>query len=271
MNIYSIPPLLSTIILFILFLMGIFKARKASLNLFFALICLIGCFLNLDKTLLTLIENETVVIRISRIDHLFLIFIIPLYLHFTIAVTGYKRWMTLVKIFYVIAIFLIPYTQHPLYLTHVKRYFFGFFAIAGPLFNLFGLLNTISVALSIYLLIKNLKEEKVSIKKTRVKYILLSFGLAAFVNHFDVVIMKGYEIYPIGNFVFIPMSLLGYAIYKHDVMEWKIFLNRGVVFFTLLLMAIGTFIGLAVLLKSFFFETISVDLIYQDLCITFDS
>lgn len=170
--------------------------------------------------------------------------------------------MILVKIFYVIAIFLIPYTQHPLYLTHVKKYFFGFFAIAGPLFNLFGLLSTISVALSIYLLIKNLKEEKVSIKKTRVKYILLSFGLAAFVNHFDVVIMKGYKIYPIGNFVFIPMSLLGYAIYKHDVMEWKIFLNRGIVFFTLLLMAIGTFIGLAVLLKSFFFETISVDLIY---------
>jgi len=77
--------------------------------------------------------------------------------------------MTLVKIFYIISIFLLPYTQHPLYLTQVKRYFFGFFAIAGPLFTLFGLFSTISVLMSIYLLIKNLSEEKVSIKKTRIK------------------------------------------------------------------------------------------------------
>ena len=128
-------------------------------------------------------------------------------------VTGYKKWLPLVKLFYIIAIFLIPFTQHPLYLPHVKRYFFGFFATSGSLFYLFGIFSTVSVALSLYLLVKNLKEEKVSIKKTRIKYILLSFGLSAFVNHFDIVIMKGYEIYPIGNFVFMPMCLFGYAIY----------------------------------------------------------
>jgi len=262
MSIYSIPPLLSTIVLFILFVMGICRVRKDPVNLFFALICLIGSFLNLDKTLLTLLENETLMLRISRIDHVFLIFIIPLYLHFTIIVTGYKKWMPLVKIFYIVALFLIPYTQHPLYLTHVQRYFFGSFAMAGPLFVIFGTLSTISVLLSIYLLIKSLRTEKVSIKRTRIKYILLSFGLAAFVNHFDVVIMKGYEIYPIGNFVFIPMSLLAYAIYKHDIMEWKIFLNKGVVFFTLLLMASGTFIGSGVLLKNLLHDSISADIIY---------
>ena len=262
MNIYSIPPLLSAIILFILFLMGMFKAKKSKINLLFSLICFTGCLLNIDKTILTLIQDEHLAIKISRIDHLFLVFIIPLYLHFTLMVTGYKKWLPLVKLFYIIAIFLIPFTQHPLYLSHVKRYFFGFFAISGPLFYLFGIFSTISVALSLYLLVKNLKEEKVSIKKTRIKYILLSFGLSAFVNHFDIVIMKGYEIYPIGNFVFMPMCLFGYAIYKHDIMEWKIFLNKGVVFFTLLLMSTGFFIGLEVLLKNLFYHTINIDLIY---------
>lgn len=262
MNIYSIPPLLSATILFILFLMGIFKAKQSQTNLLFSLICIVGCLLNTDKILLTILQDKTLAITISRIDHAFLVFIIPLYLHFTILATGYKRWLPLAKAFYVIAFLLIPLTQHPGYLTHITQYYFGFFASSGPLFYIFGVFSTLSVALSLYLLFKNLKEEKVSIKKTRIKYIILSFGLAAFVNHFDVLIMKGFEIYPVGNFVFIPMCLLGYAIYRHDVMEWKIFLNKGIVFIALFLISTGFFVGLGVLLRNLFHDSLGTELIY---------
>lgn len=262
MNIYSIPPLLSATILFILFLMGIFKARKSPVNLFFSLICLIGCLLNTDKTILTIIQNEALAIKISRTDHMFLVFIIPLYFHFTVLTTGYKKWMPLVKIFYVIAILLVPLAQHPLYLTHMRKFYFGYFAISGPFFLIFGFFSTASLFMSLYLLVKNLKETKISIHRTRIKYILLSFGLAAFVNHFDVIIMNGYEIYPMGNFVFLPMCLLGYAISKHDVMEWKIFLNKGLTFVTLLLISTGFYIGLEVLLKNIFDDFMDIDLIY---------
>ncbi|HPP06164.1 MAG TPA: ATP-binding protein [Syntrophorhabdaceae bacterium] len=93
-------------------------------------------------------------------------------------------------------------------------------------------------------------------KKTRIKYILLSFGLAAFVNHFDVIIMNGYELYPLGNFVFIPMSLFGYAVYKHDIMEWRIFLNKGLVFFILFFISMGFFIGASSVLERLFFYPI---------------
>ncbi len=261
MNTYSIPPLLSAIILFILFLMGIFKAKNAHVNLLFSLICLIACMLNIDKTLLTIIQDETLAIRISRTDHAFLVLIIPLYLHFTILATEHKGWRPLVKIFYIIAFLLVPLTQHPLYLTGVIPYYFGYFAASGPLFYIFGTFCTLSIALSLYLLFKTLKAEKVSIRKTRIKYIILSFGLAALVNHYDVAIMGGYEAYPIGNFIFVPMCLLGYAIYRHDVMEWKIFLNKGIVFVALLLMSTGFFIGLQVLLKTIFLNSLNTDLI----------
>ena len=262
MNIYSIPPLLSATVLFILFLMGIFRSKASRVNLLFSLICIVGCLLNIDKTLLTIMQDKTLALKVSRIDHAFLVFIIPLYLHFTILATGYKRWLPLAMIFYFIAFCLMPLTQHPLYLSHVTPHFFGFFASSGPFFYLFGLFSTISVALSLYLLFKNLREEKVSIKKARIKYIILSFGLAAFVNHFDVIIMKGYEIYPVGNFAFIPMCLLGYAIYRHDVMEWKIFLNKGIVFTALLLLSTGFFVGLEVILKNLFHDSLDPDLIY---------
>jgi two-component system NtrC family sensor kinase len=176
--------------------------------------------------------------------------------------TGYKKWMPLVKIFYVIAILLVPLAQHPLYLTHMRKFYFGYFAISGPFFLIFGFFSTASLFMSLYLLVKNLKETKISIHRTRIKYILLSFGLAAFVNHFDVIIMNGYEIYPMGNFVFLPMCLLGYAISKHDVMEWKIFLNKGLTFVTLLLISTGFYIGLEVLLKNIFDDFMDIDLIY---------
>ncbi len=262
MSIYSVPPLLSATVLFVLFLMGVFKTKTSRTNLLFSLICLVGCLLNTDKALLTVISDEKLAMRISRIDHAFLVFIVPLYLHFSILATGAKRWMPLANIFYGIALLLVPLTQHPLYLTHITRYYFGSFAASGPLFNIFGAFSVLSVALSLVLLFKNLREERSPVRRTRVKYILLSFGLAAFLTHFDVVIGKGYEIFPIGNFVFVPMCLLGYAIYRHDVMEWKIFLNKGIIFTTLLLISAGFFVGLEVLLKSLFHDSLPADLLY---------
>ena len=249
MNIFCVPPLLSAIVLFTLFLMGIMKARASRANILFAFICLIGFFLNADKAILTGTLHPLTALRLSRIDHAFLVFVIPLYLHFSVIVTGYRKWLPVVKACYVIAILFIPLTQHNLYLIGVRQFFFGYFALSGPLFYIFGTFSSASILLSIYLFVKSLKEEKVAIKKTRIKYILLSFGFAATVTHFDIVTMMGHEMYPLGNFVFIPMSLLGYAIFKHDVMEWTIFLNKGMVFFTLFFMSIGFFLGVAAILR----------------------
>ncbi len=261
MNIFCVPPLLSAIVLFTLFLMGIMKARTSRANILFAFICLIGCLLNTDKAILTGALHPLTALRLSRIDHAFLVFVIPLYLHFAVIVTGYRKWLPVVKIFYGVAILFIPLTQHSLYLIGIKQFFFGYFALSGPLFYIFGTFSSASILLSIYLFIKSLKEEKVSIKKTRIKYILLSFGLAATVTHFDIVTMMGYEMYPLGNFAFIPMSLLGYAIFKHDVMEWTIFLNKGMVFFTLFFMSIGFFLGVTLILRHLLGKDFDGDLI----------
>ena len=74
--------------------------------------------------------------------------------------------------------------------------------------------------------------------------------------------MMGHEMYPLGNFAFIPMSLLGYAIFRHDVMDWKIFLNKGMVFLTLFFMSLGFFLGVVVILRHLFGATFDGDVIY---------
>ena len=262
MNIFAVPPLLSALILFTLFLMGIIKAKASRANMLFAFLCLIGCFLNTDKAILTTTINPLNALRLSRIDHAFLVFVIPLYLHFAVVITGYRNWLPVVKVFYVLAFLFIPLTQHHLYLSGIKGFFFGYFALSGPLFYIFSIFSSASIILSISLFVKSLRDEKIAIKRTRVKYILLSFGFAATVTHVDIITMMGFEMYPLGNFAFIPMSLLGYAIFKHDVMEWTIFLNKGMVFLALFFMSVGFFLGVVAVLRHLLGEAFNVDLVY---------
>lgn len=252
MSLHSIPPLISTILLFTFFLVGLLKAREKKENILFSLVCLLGFFLNLDKTLLTFVEDATLALKISRLDHLFLVFIVPLYLHFSVSVSGEVRFSFIYRIFYVVALLMMPLTQTDYYLKGVRKFFFGFFAQAGPLFYFFSILSIVSVLLSLAILIFALRSENTAKKRTKIKYVILSIGIAACINHFDVLVMAGYEIYPLGNFVFLPMALLGYAIYKHDILEWKLFLNRGLQFFILFIFSMGVFLAFFILGYAFF-------------------
>jgi len=194
-----------------------------------------------DKLLLTIVKDAHLALRISRTDHLFLVFVIPLYLHFTMAVLGYKGLRLVLRTFYLLTFVLLPFTQKDLYLEGVSTLSFGFFAQAGPLFNLFLCLSGLSIGLSFALLVRGLSSERVSVERLRIKYVLLSFGLAAILNHFDVLAMKGYDFYPLGNFVFVPMSLMAYALYRYDLMDWAVFLNKGLNFILLFFVATSVF------------------------------
>ena len=247
MTIYSIPPLLSAIIYLVFFVTGLIRARKSKVNLLMALICLVGFLLNTDIAILTIIDDAAAALTISRLDHLFLAFIIPLYLHFAVEVTNARQWMTMVKIFYGVAILLLPVSQHPLYLTGVTKYFFGYFANFGPLFYGFLVFSSVSFGLSLFLFIKSLRHERVVLRRTRVKYIVLSFGVSALISQLDLITMRGINLYPPGNFDFLPMCLLGYAVYRLDIMEWKVFLSKGLTFFTFCLFSLASFTGMTIL------------------------
>ncbi|MCS7280390.1 MAG: ATP-binding protein [Desulfobacterota bacterium] len=244
MSIYTIPPLISSIVLFIFFVIGIFRGKTERQNILFSFVCLLGFFLNLDKMLLTLVEDETQALKISRLDHMFLVFIIPLYMHFSCALTGKGEYSKVYKVLYAISFLLMPFTQTDYYLSGVRRHFFGFFATAGPLFYAFGLLSIVSIGLSMFILFSSLREETVALKRAKVKYIILSMGSSAFLSHFDLLVVLGWDVYPFGNFIFLPMSLLAYSLLKHDIMEWKIFLNRGLLFFIFFFLSSALFLGL---------------------------
>jgi hypothetical protein len=82
-NLWAIPPFVSFLTLSSLAGLALVKGKGPRVNLLLAGICFLGGLLSLDKTLASVVIDPDLVLRISRIDHVFVVFLIPVYLHFT--------------------------------------------------------------------------------------------------------------------------------------------------------------------------------------------
>ena len=88
LNFWIIPPFISFLTLFGLGTLALVKGKGRKVNLLLAGICLLGSLLSLDKALASVVVDPDVALRISRTDHLFVVFIVPLYQHFTYTFLG---------------------------------------------------------------------------------------------------------------------------------------------------------------------------------------
>jgi hypothetical protein len=114
-------------------------------NLLFAGICFLGGLLSLDKAFASVAIDPGLALRISRIDHLFVVFFIPVYLHFIHTFLHIARRKWLVGLAYCFSACLSLFSQGDHYLTGVKQYFFGYYATGGPLMYVFGAASAINV------------------------------------------------------------------------------------------------------------------------------
>ncbi|MFA4911844.1 MAG: ATP-binding protein [Desulfobacteria bacterium] len=204
------------------------KGRKA--NLLFACLCTIGVFLNIDVALMTIVTKGDIALKISRYDHLLLVYNIPIYLHFvyTLFSVNRKRW--LVPVAYLFSFSLMFFTQSQLYLIGSYKYYFGFFAKGGPLFYLFFSVNSLVLLYCLYLSYRQIKEETNPVKRNQIKYVFLGFGIYIILALLNIITMSGIEIYPFGNFGFIPMIILAFGVLKHDLLDMGFLIRKGMVY-----------------------------------------
>ncbi len=80
LNFWVIPPFVSFLTLFALAGLALVKGRGRKVNLLLAGICFLGGLLSLDKALASVVTDPNLALRISRIDHIFVVFFIPVYL-----------------------------------------------------------------------------------------------------------------------------------------------------------------------------------------------
>lgn len=252
LNFWVIPPFVSFLTLFALAGLAVVKGRGRKVNLLLAGICFLGGLLSLDKALASVVTDPNLALRISRIDHIFVVFFIPVYLHFTYSFLGITTRKWLIRLAYVFSGCLSILSQGDYHLSGVKAYFFGYYAQAGPLIYVFGVATTTNTLYCLYLLFRGLRQEKDPDRKNKTKYIILGLGGAALMAHFDLLPLAGMSFYPLGNFAFIPILLLGFAVLKHDLLDIGFMVQKGLTYSVLTGLLTGTYALMIIMFNQVF-------------------
>ena len=230
MNLYSIPPLLTLCCFIGLAVLTVLRGSKTRVNILFFVICILGSFLYLDILLVFNVQSAQTALWISRIDHFFIIYLFPVYLHFFHAyldISGRKR---LVGFSYAYAGILMCFTPTPFYIVSMQKHYFGFFAKGGIIYPLFGLgvlFVTVYVLIIIYGAIRS---EKSGIRKSRLKYVFTGFGIMGLMNGLNILPVLGYSVYPPGNLSFIPLVFFAVGLFKHDLLDMGILIKKSLIY-----------------------------------------
>jgi signal transduction histidine kinase len=227
---FSIPPLLSLAGFLSLALFVFFRGPKNRTTLLFVWICILSGLLYSDILFAFNTENKTAALWVSRIDHLFIAFLVPLYIHFFHGYLGLNPPPLLIPIAYGVASLLMCLAPTPWYISTMESHAFGFFAKAGPLYSLFGISwfgAAVYVTARVYTV---MREEKEQHRKKQLWFVFAGFGGLGILNGLNFFPIHGVSIYPPGNFGFVPLTVFAYGLFRHNLLNMAVFINNGLVY-----------------------------------------
>jgi len=255
MNLYSIPPLIVSLIIL---LWGIFvwsKNKNSEVHKSFLFLSISSSWWQFFWFILFNIKDENLGYIISKIGYSGIIFIPITYFHF---VTSFlkKKLTTLILTQYIIGFVLVVllwFTQY--FVKGCYKYFFGFYPKVGIIHSFHLLQLFLIAAVGYYFLLKSLIEEKKdSARYHHIKYILLA-AIIYILAATDYLVNYGIEFYPLGLLPeTITFLLFGFAIIKYHLMDINIVIKKSTLFawrvlLPILLFALFVSIGQQVFIK----------------------
>ncbi len=214
---YGIPPLLSffSAVFLSLFVLGMEKNRTESLT--FSLVCFCYASLNLDILLVGIVPDTATALMISRLDHFFLVLImLGANLHLIFLITEKKNQWWIVYLAYLIGLVMAPLTQTSWYFQGMFTYYWGFFAKKAVLYDIMSALWLSALFYSIFLLFSTFKREETDQKRV-LRNVLIAFLILSSLSLTNTPAIYGFEIYPLGNFIFVPLIFLAYSLFRFNL------------------------------------------------------
>jgi len=216
---YAIPPLLSFLccifLLFLSFQMG--ENRKDSI--IFSLLMLIYALLSIDIFINCIITDPETGLRVSRFSHLFVVFIPSLGMHLIRIVTSRNSDRYLLFCNYITAVILLFFSQSSYYLQGMHIYSWGLFASKAVLFDVMSIVSILTIAYNVVILLSAYKKSNNRYHRHRFLFLLTGFASTALLSMGNIPAMNGYDFYPSGNFIFIPVTLFAIAFFRHNISE----------------------------------------------------
>ena len=216
--VYIIPPVISLFFSVILIFVVLARGRLQAENVLFALICFIWALLYFVFISHHLVRDELLLLRIERTVHFFFVYVAAVNLIFIHRITGTKRRpLEIILLAFTFCISLSTQTGH--YITGLHKFSWGYIAKGGIFFDIF---SAVSIAVTLYIIIisyRCFRRERNEIRRLKVKYIFTGFVLTAFLTLFNIPAIHGIDFYPIGNYSFIPLTIMAYGLLKYDLID----------------------------------------------------
>ena len=232
-SIYVIPPIIGFFILIGLALISILRGRKNPTNLLFAAICFIGAMVNADVAMVAILPNKDIALRIDRLLYLVIVFSVPVFIHFVHSFLGISGRKWIERAAYAASLIFLLFTPTDLFISGLQQYAFGTIAKAGPVFHVFSILTGVAVIYGLRALFVGMQLETDNQRKNRIKYILGGLGITALLIALNILPVCGFNVYPMGNFSFVPATFLAFGVLKYDLLDIGALIRRGTVYFIL--------------------------------------
>lgn len=261
MYLYSIPQLISSILLCSLALFVYFNNRKSLTNVIFSTLCLAATVWLFTFGFSYLSRSKNTADILLRVGYAGVIFIpitfyhfVSLFLNKKAEISNHKMLMIyLIGCIFVYTVLFTSYFTKGLY-----HYFWGYYPKAGFIHILFLIFFFLLYLRSFWLLYISSKDTSFTMEyKNRIRYVLLALFMGLLPG-LDMIPNYGIEIYPYGFvFVLLFISAITYAIVRHHLMEIEVIVKKTLVFAGLLAVVFAILVLPTLLIQEYIFRRAS--------------
>jgi serine phosphatase RsbU (regulator of sigma subunit) len=221
---YVIPPLLCLVFGVTLAAISVIKGKLKAENILFSLVCIWWSMIPPMFILHHFIKDMHAILVIERAVHFFYVFIVPINILFYFTVLNIRRRWFVYACFAVSALLALT-TQSEYYIRGFNTYRWGYIAKGGIAFQVFGVFALVILTYGIILCLRQLRLETNQITRRKIGYILFSINLIAVLTLLNIPSIVGIDLYPAGNFIFVPLSIMGYGVLRYRLMDIRSILH----------------------------------------------
>ncbi|MFH1202240.1 MAG: ATP-binding protein [Candidatus Omnitrophota bacterium] len=229
-----------------------FSNRKQTVNKIFFIFCLCIAEWSFCQSWIGWIGKENLVLLFGKLEHIGVILIPVLFLHFVVKLLNIKKAFIL-KSAYVIAIIFLLTFPSKLYLNKViPNQFIKYSFFVGPLYILTWYYFLITVIYAERLFYVKYRKST-GTKKNQLKYLFWATIIGYIGGLSNLAYMYNLHFYPLNPFsnylvpIFIFVS--AYAIIKHQLMDIKVVIQKGLVYSLLVAFITATYLIFVMLLE----------------------
>ena len=254
-NLYAIPPFLASLLIISLGIFVWHKNPKSATNFSWFLVCFFIFIWLIGDAMLFSTKDKFLAIYFTHIIYLGVTATPFVNLYFGHRITNKpisKKTIVFFSFLYLMAIYLIFKTN--LFIDGLYKFFWGFYPKAGKFHEIYLLVWSALYIFNLTILHKNMTNPEIKKdERNKISFCFWAVLLGGIIGPLDFIQKYGFEFYPMGYFcVPIIIGIITYAILKHNLMDIRVAIKKGIVYSILIATITGIYLLLIMIIEYIF-------------------